>query len=107
MVLNSIHGSKKEKDITKKEGPPLTAKDWPDAPEGIATDSRCICWFGYVCEDHPNKPWEHNDCHAAGDPCPRPDCPYKDNSDAIFATVHCQVQPGKKKPPVRKTRYVH
>ena len=41
----------------------------------LATDSRCICWFGYVCEDHPDKPWEHDDCHAARDPCTRPDFP--------------------------------
>src|SRR5262245_62339909 len=65
--------------MSAKEKPPLTAKDWPDAPEGIATDQRCVCFFGVVCEDHPDKPWEHDNCHAAGDPCPRPECPYKDD----------------------------
>ena len=80
----------------KKEGPPLTAKDWPDAPEGIATDPRCVCWFGTVCEDYPDKPWEHDDCHAAGDLCPRTECPYKNDPDAIFASVHCQVKPPEK-----------
>jgi hypothetical protein len=56
----------------------LTAKDWPDAPMGQQTDPRYICWFGYVCEDHLDKPWEHDGCGGAGDPCPRPDCPYPD-----------------------------
>ena len=41
----------------KKTKPPLTAKDWPDAPMGQATDPRCICWFGYVCEEHHDKTW--------------------------------------------------
>ena len=25
----------------------------------------------WVCEDHPDKPWEHDDCGGAGLPCVR------------------------------------
>jgi hypothetical protein len=92
---------------TKKKAakgkPPLTAKDLPDAPLGKPTDSRCSCYFGVVCEDHHDKPWEHDDCHGAGDPCPRRNCPYRNNPDAVFAMIHCELRPGKRKPPVRKT----
>jgi hypothetical protein len=87
--------------MAAKEKAPLTAKDLPDAPMGRPTDPRCICYFGVVCEDHHDKPWEHDNCGGAGDPCPRPDCPYSDDPDAVFATVHCRVQPGKKKAPVK------
>jgi hypothetical protein len=24
---------------------------------------------GWVCEDHPDQPWEHDGCGAAGAPC--------------------------------------
>ena len=24
---------------------------------------------GWVCEDHPDKPWEHEGCGGAGAPC--------------------------------------
>jgi hypothetical protein len=85
---------------TKKKAakgkPLLTAKNWPDAPEGIPTDPRCVCWFGTVCEDHHDKPWEHDDCHGAGDPCPRRNCPYRDDRHSVSAMAYRHVQPGKK-----------
>jgi hypothetical protein len=54
----------------------LTAKDFPDALIGRPTDPRCVCFFGWVCELHHDKTWEHDDCGEAGDPCPREDCRY-------------------------------
>jgi hypothetical protein len=24
---------------------------------------------GWVCEDHPDRPWEHDGCEGAGAPC--------------------------------------
>jgi hypothetical protein len=32
--------------MAAKEKAPLTAKDLPDAPMGLPTDPRCICYFG-------------------------------------------------------------
>src|SRR5215831_908732 len=32
------------------------AQDFPVAT-GQATHPECICWFGWVCEDHHNQPW--------------------------------------------------
>jgi hypothetical protein len=34
-------------------------------------NSQCpICFgSGRVCEDHPDKPWEHDGCGGAGGPC--------------------------------------
>jgi hypothetical protein len=40
----------------EKKKPPLTAKDLPDAPIGQATDPQCVCFFGWVCEEHHDKP---------------------------------------------------
>jgi len=54
-----------------------------------------------VCEDHPNKPWNHRGCEAAGELCKNPRC--DKDPDSIFLSVHCQVQPGRRQPPVRKT----
>ena len=25
----------------------------------------------WICEQHPDRPWPHDDCHGPGDPCPR------------------------------------
>jgi hypothetical protein len=33
--------------------------------------------------------------------CRRRNCPYRDDPDAIFAMIHCELQPGKRKPPVQ------
>jgi hypothetical protein len=37
----------------------------------LASLSSCpICaGMGWVCEEHPDKPWEHDGCGAAGAPC--------------------------------------
>ena len=52
------------------------------------------------CEDHPDRPWQHNDCGTAGDLCTNPQC--DKDADSIFLTVQCRVQPGRRKPPIRK-----
>jgi hypothetical protein len=38
---------------------------------GIPQRSNCpICdGSGWVCEDHPDKPWQHDACGGAGSPC--------------------------------------
>jgi hypothetical protein len=63
--------------------------------------TKCPCLKGWVCEDHPNQPWNHRGCGAAGELCKNPRC--DKDSDFIFLTINCRVQPGRRKPPVRKT----
>jgi hypothetical protein len=63
--------------------------------------TKCPCLNGWVCEDHPNKPWNHKGCGAAGELCKNPQC--KKDPDSIFLSIDCEVQPGRRKPPVRKT----
>jgi hypothetical protein len=36
--------------------------------------AECACNHGWVCEDHQDKPWEHDGCGGAGDRCQNPDC---------------------------------
>ena len=67
--------------------------------------TKCPCFKGWVCEDHPNQPWGHKGCEASGELCRNPQC-HKD-PDSIFLSVHCQVQPGRRKPAVRKTSLKH
>jgi hypothetical protein len=55
---------------------------------------------GWVCEDHPAKPFNHDDCGGAGSICTNPDC--DKDPEAVFPDIHCQVLK-KRKPPVRKT----
>jgi hypothetical protein len=63
--------------------------------------TKCSCLNGWVCEDHPNQPWGHRGCQAAGELCTNPQC--NKDPDSIFLSVDCQLQPGRTKPPVRKT----
>jgi hypothetical protein len=28
--------------------------------------AKCWCFYGWVCEEHPDKPWRHGRCEAAG-----------------------------------------
>jgi hypothetical protein len=35
-----------------------------------STCPRCENLF-WICEQHPDRPWPHDDCHGPGDPCPR------------------------------------
>jgi hypothetical protein len=34
----------------------------------------CICADGWICEQHPDMPWPHDDCAGPGELCPNPDC---------------------------------
>lgn len=37
----------------------------------------CRCNEGWLCEDHPDQPLNHDDCGGAGMPCDNPECPWK------------------------------
>jgi hypothetical protein len=52
---------------------------------------KCRCYKGWVCEDHPEQPWEHDGCGAAGELCKNPKC--NKDPDSIFLSVDRQVQP--------------
>jgi hypothetical protein len=32
------------------------------------------CAGGWICEEHPDKPWPHDDCLGPGMPCDAPGC---------------------------------
>lgn len=36
----------------------------------------CRCAADWVCESHPDRPWEHDGCGGAGVQCPNQDCPW-------------------------------
>src|SRR6266481_6768015 len=61
--------------------------------------TKCRCYNGWVCANHPNQPWGHSSCEAAGDLCTNPRC--DKDLDSIFLSA--RVQTGRRKPPVRKT----
>jgi hypothetical protein len=31
-----------------------------------------LCNSGWICEDYPDQPWEHDGCEAAGELCKNP-----------------------------------
>ena len=37
-------------------------------------EPKCWCFYGWICEDHPDKPWGHKECGAAADLCKNPQC---------------------------------
>jgi hypothetical protein len=59
--------------------------------------TKCRCFYGWVCEAHPKQPWKHTGCDAAADLCKNPHC--DKDPDSVFV----MGQPGKRKPPVRRT----
>jgi hypothetical protein len=52
--------------------------------------TQCPCNHGWVCEDHPDKPWEHDGCGRAGDWCQNPDC--DKDPDSIFVEMCCSAE---------------
>jgi hypothetical protein len=34
----------------------------------------CFCFDGWVCEQHPDRCWPHDDCPGPGMPCVNPEC---------------------------------
>lgn len=36
---------------------------------------RCL-GRGFMCEDHPDQPMDHDGCRGAGVPCEEPGCPF-------------------------------
>ena len=34
----------------------------------------CHCAEGWICEEHPEQPWPHDDCAGPGTQCDNPDC---------------------------------
>ena len=57
--------------------------------------TKCRCYNGWACENHPNQPWGHSGCGASGELCTNPLC--DKDLDSIFLSA--RVQPGKRKPP--------
>jgi hypothetical protein len=35
------------------------------------------CADGWICEEHPDRPWPHDDCAGPGKPCDGPSCQYR------------------------------
>jgi hypothetical protein len=64
-------------------------------------EPKCWCFYGWICEDHPDKPWGHKECGAAADLCKNPQC-VKIRTPFFYQSTPI-VQPGRRKPPVRKT----
>jgi hypothetical protein len=54
-------------------------------------ETECSCNNGWVCEEHPDQPWEHDGCGAAGELCKNPEC--DKDADSIFLTVHVECSP--------------
>ena len=41
------------------------------------TEQTCgKCADGWICEEHPDKPWPHDDCSGPGVPCENPACDF-------------------------------
>lgn len=43
---------------------------------------KCGDAMGWVCEEHPDKPWPHDGCGGAGMPCDEPGCEF-----SLFGTT--------------------
>ena len=41
------------------------------------TEQTCgRCADGWICEEHPDQPWPHDDCSGPGVPCENPACEF-------------------------------
>jgi hypothetical protein len=36
--------------------------------------NKCWCFYGWICKNHPDKPWGHKECGAPADLCKNPQC---------------------------------
>ena len=61
----------------------------------IKKPTTCWCFYGWVCEDHPDQPWGDDGCGAAGELCTNPQC--DKDPDSIFLSVQCSGTARKKK----------
>jgi hypothetical protein len=34
----------------------------------------CHCDQGWICEEHPDRPWPHDECSGPGTQCHNPEC---------------------------------
>jgi hypothetical protein len=41
-----------------------------------ATKPPCLPLRGWICEEHPDLPWPHDDCAGQGMQCENSDCPW-------------------------------
>jgi Phage integrase family len=46
------------------------------------------CKDGWICEEHPDKPWPHDDCAGPGVQCPNPECPWWKGDPPANLTFH-------------------
>jgi len=51
--------------------------------------AECSCNHGWVCEEHSDQPWEHDNCGGAGERCKNPNC--TKDPDSIIAKVQCSL----------------
>ena len=40
------------------------------------SEKGCHCASGWICEQHPDQPWPHDDCAGRGKQCRNPHCPF-------------------------------
>ena len=52
----------------------------------VKPEAECPCDHGVVCEQHPDKPFEHDDCPSEGTLCTNPNC--TKDPDSFFVAVH-------------------
>jgi hypothetical protein len=62
--------------ITSKANQHPSQADEADASMRQAVVSRgaCYCKDGWICQVHPDKPWEHDGCTNPGILCVNPEC---------------------------------
>ena len=51
----------------------------------------CLCISGWICEDHPDQPYGHEGCGAAGELCTNPEC---DKMQILFLNLFATATQG-------------
>jgi len=56
----------------------------------------CRCEQGWICEEHPDKPYPDDNCTGPGTQCDNPECPWwKGPSAAALRMDHSYIRPDK------------
>lgn len=62
--------------------------------------AECHCLEGWICEEHTELPWPHQDCAGPGTRCSNPECPWwKGGSPAALNTADIEVFESRREEP--------
>jgi hypothetical protein len=55
----------------------------------MPTVGACNCDQGWICEEHPDRQWPHDECAGPGTQCHNPECSWWQPNTSDTAATSC------------------